>query len=310
MGCTELTFPVPWGVIQAKCWGDSSGKPFLGLHGWLDNANTFEKLAPLLPSNVYLVAMDFPCHGRSSHRQQGIPCNRSDFIIDVKWVVSQLGWKKFSLIGHSLGAITAAFYAGTFPDEIETAILIEYRMKHLFVKDTHIVLATAAETLTSNSEKNRKTLKEFDSIEAAVDRLMEVNKDIQKDGARLLIERSVVFPVNPKSGENIWIKRDPRLKLIDGRYQASNHVLTKEMIQTLLGKIRCNILTIFGIHCNPIYNSDILAVQSDVEITKKRASYYKQYDLPGNHFIHLNNPDIVAEKIKMFLKNCELKSKL
>nr|XP_021150724.1 serine hydrolase-like protein 2 isoform X6 [Columba livia] len=85
---SELKFPVPWGHVAAKAWGPSDGHPVLCLHGWLDNANTFDKLIPLLPRDYYYVAMDFSGHGWSSHRPAGSPYHFLDYVSDVRRVVA------------------------------------------------------------------------------------------------------------------------------------------------------------------------------------------------------------------------------
>ena len=67
----EMTFEVNGLRLTAKAWGDPAGTPTLALHGWLDNANTFDRLAPTLPE-LDLIAMDFAGHGFSSHRPDGV----------------------------------------------------------------------------------------------------------------------------------------------------------------------------------------------------------------------------------------------
>ena len=67
----ELTIPMPWGDIAAKKWTSTETerseeenvkkRPLVALHGWLDNAASYDGLAPLLPLARYdLISLDLP----------------------------------------------------------------------------------------------------------------------------------------------------------------------------------------------------------------------------------------------------------
>lgn len=104
----EISIPVPWGVIRGVIFGDRLGKnakTMLCLHGYLDNANSFKPLAPYLTKSneYYLIALDFPGHGRSSKLPHGIPYNPKLFMMCVRHAVKFLNLGKFYFLCHSYG---------------------------------------------------------------------------------------------------------------------------------------------------------------------------------------------------------------
>ena len=110
--------------LSAKCWGEPEGMPVLAFHGWLDNAATFDHLAPLL-KDFRLVSIDLPGHGLSEHKPSSSSYHFSDIIVEMLEVLNVLGWQSFSLLGHSMGAGVASYLAGTIPEKIKSVILIE-----------------------------------------------------------------------------------------------------------------------------------------------------------------------------------------
>jgi pimeloyl-ACP methyl ester carboxylesterase len=120
----ECRFEVPGLTLAARAWGDPGGVPVIALHGWLDNAGSFDLLAPQL-SGVHVIALDCAGHGHSGHRSPDATYNVWQDVPEVFAVADQLGWEQFNLLGHSRGAAIASLAAGTFPDRISTLVLID-----------------------------------------------------------------------------------------------------------------------------------------------------------------------------------------
>lgn len=88
-----------------------------------------------------LVALDFPGHGKSTHKSADAPPNKivSEFVHYVAEAVAALGWDDgtnqddesiddcngFDVIGHSMGGIVAVMYAASFPERVRKLILLD-----------------------------------------------------------------------------------------------------------------------------------------------------------------------------------------
>ena len=290
--CKEISFQAPWGVIAAKAWGPEHGKPFLGLHGWLDNANTFDKIAPLLPENIRLVAMDFPGHGQSSHRWPGMPYFYFEYVADVKKVVSQLGWEKFSIISHSMGAFVASLYAGTFPNEVENLVLIEYGgYPARRAEKPDLVLARYAARMAN---RNSRIPRVYESIEAAAARREEPSlngNSLRKDDALLITKRGstatkdgVIFSHDPMVRELVFPVFPPQFSILQ-----------------VLAKIRCAVLILEGSGSLNLEEKGQETRLERLSVICQHAKFKMWKTLQGGHHLHLDNPEQTAQQIRQFL---------
>ena len=107
-----------------KLWGEKGGQPVIALHGWLDNAGSFDRLAPLM-TGCQIAAIDMAGHGLSGHRHPQAHYNLWDDLLDILAIADHLGWEKFVLLGHSRGALISLLLAGSLPERISALLLLD-----------------------------------------------------------------------------------------------------------------------------------------------------------------------------------------
>lgn len=120
----EIRIQLPHIDLAARVFGPEDGYPVLALHGWLDNAMTFELLAPRL-QGLRIVAIDMAGHGYSGRRAPGAGYQLWDYAVDALMAAHQLGWQQFALLGHSLGGIISVLIAGAVPERVTHLALID-----------------------------------------------------------------------------------------------------------------------------------------------------------------------------------------
>ena len=120
----DFDIDIPLGRISGLRSGESDAPKVLALHGWLDNAASFVPLSSHL-HGIDLVAIDQPGHGRSAHLPPGTDYSFVGAMNAVLDVADALGWERFALLGHSMGAGIASMLAASCPQRIERLVAIE-----------------------------------------------------------------------------------------------------------------------------------------------------------------------------------------
>ncbi len=191
--------------LAAHLFGPADGLPVIALHGWLDNANSFARLAPRL-RGVRIVALDLAGHGYSAHRPLGAGYAPADYAHDVLRVAEQLGWQRFALLGHSLGAIIAVLLAGALPDRVSHLALIDGVLPP--VGEPQDAAERMGMALAAQLRLDGKRKSVYASLEEGIQARMKGRVAVSRDAAELLAQRGLM----PVPGGFSW-RSDSRLTL-------------------------------------------------------------------------------------------------
>ena len=126
-GFESLDLPIAYYVWDPP---DSVPSPetVILLHGYLDCALSFSPVADLLATRYRVIAPDHRGHGESGHIGTGGYYHFPDYILDLAHLFEHLDLQDTRgahLVGHSMGASIACYFAGSFPDRVRSLALLD-----------------------------------------------------------------------------------------------------------------------------------------------------------------------------------------
>jgi pimeloyl-ACP methyl ester carboxylesterase len=276
----------------------------ISLHGWLDNAASFQRLA----SSIYQVrsasiaqasdkrlcpkldiaVLDLPGHGLSDHRHLQATYNLWDDIRDILALADRLGWSRFVLMGHSRGAMIGVLLAAAVPERVSALVLLDGSIPpDVPAEDAPQQLAKHLRdhSRIRGLEERQRSLS-YASLDDAVAARVRAS-GLPEYAARLLVERGLV---ENGDGRFIW-RADSRLR------GASAVRFSEAQGLAFLAAIECPVLLLMALQG--------LGAQAEHVRLLERVPNIDLRLLPGKHHFHMEEEaSLLAELISGFLDEC------
>lgn len=265
--------------IAVRTWGPEDGIPVLALHGWLDNAASFERLAPLL-DGCFVVAPDLVGHGRSDHRRHDSGYYLWEHAEDMLAVTDSLGLAQFHVLAHGMGSGIASLLAA-MTSSIASMIFIDGMGAPFTVSEgsrvEHLARAYRLKRMLQRSQLQHfgePDASRFDNLETAMQqRRRRLDGELSEEAARVLAQRDLL-----QLADGYCWRHDPRLVLPEPM------PLTEREASDLLREIRCPLYLMFG--RQGAFTAGAFERREASLPASARVSWH-----PGGHHFHLEAPD-------------------
>jgi len=286
----QINFPIAERSIAGLACGNNHSEPVLCLHGWLDNAASFTPLMSALPSELLInkrfIAIDWPGHGKSSHRSGDAHYHFFDYVYDLLTLTETNGWQRYEqgihIVAHSMGAMVASAFAAAFPEKVKSLTLIdslgficaEAKESTEQLRKGMLSRLKTAQVMTKNNQRSF-------SKDTAIKARLAVS-DLTKENAALLVERSLV-----KVQEEYSWRSDYRLRTI------SPYRITKAQAKQLMTDINCPVQLLYG-------DKGMAMVQQGIDNFAEQLKDFSMSKLSGGHHVHMEQPNVLINALSNF----------
>lgn len=267
--------------LAALEFGDPALPPLLAVHGWLDNAASMAGLAARLAGERHVIAVDLPGHGRSDHRPAHQEYHLVDYLHDMGALLDALGWQRCDLLGHSLGAALTSLFAGAFPERVKQLLLVE-GLGPLSRAESGTA-AGLREGLQQRHVAAGSRLRRYADLDNATAARAKASR-LTPQQVRPMVERGTT----PMDGGLAW-SSDPRLR------RSSPLRCSEPQVHDVLAAIRAPVTLLLA--SPPSEFLPPAPLQERMACVEQITSH----TLPGNHHLHLQDPDTAANLLRTAL---------
>ncbi|XP_011300472.1 probable serine hydrolase [Fopius arisanus] len=286
----EVEIEVPWGKIAGKHWGPPDVEPIVALHGWQDNAGSFDNLIKYLPNNLSILAVDAPGHGYSSWLPKGTMYTPLMYIQVIQRVKQHYKMDKIGLIAHSMGAMWCFSYAVFAPQDIKFVIALDYfkfpelppeKFLSYFFEDWNRFFRL--DQLTNPPPRHSEA-------EAISRYIKATNNSLDEEMCRILFERGTTK--HPDG--TVSFNRDPYVQCV------FDPGLNNEQMVAMAKRLTCPYYVIKGESSR--YKEKKELYFEVLKVLETTSSDFMFRTVPGTHHFHMKNTSHLADLINPFIQ--------
>ncbi|MAB53623.1 MULTISPECIES: alpha/beta hydrolase [unclassified Marinobacter] len=292
MTCREINWSLKHIDLAGLHWPAATASetwPVLMIHGWLDNALSFARLAPALAGNRDVYSLDMAGHGRSGHRPEGQGYQLMDYVADLAELVethfkdSPKG--QIDLVGHSLGGIVSVLYAAGFPERVRRLVMID-SIGPISRKPDEVIDQMRKSIIKRMTGSGKAVV--YPDIELAAKAREGGMIPLSPEAARMLVTRGM-----KSSGDGFVWQTDPRLR------HPSMIMMDEAQVTACLKKVVTPTRFLRA-------TQGLLASRPELDSRLDAIANLDVVAVPGGHHCHLDgNVEPVIDAVRGFLDDAE-----